>query len=200
METLEYDHNEIANRTKSDDKLFVTFYIDAVEDEEASKKEGMRKFRDAEFIRIIVPGDKKNIVIREVRDDDKQRFEARYAAFKRNEEEVLTGYPLKQWPGIGKAMFEELKYMGFRTVEDVANMSDGTAGKVAGWHILKRRAQTFLEVQAGNAPAEKLQAALGERDATIAAQGSMIAELNNKLNRLLAALPEQKLQEIAAEA
>lgn len=187
MEELEYDHDLIANRTKADAALFVTFFTDAVEDAEKSQQEGRKVFRDAEMIRIIVPGDKRNIVVREVRQDDKQRFADRYERWKKNEEEVLTGYPLSQWPAVTKAQLEELKYFGFRTVEDVANCPDSITTRFVGFQVLKRRAQTFLDVQAQNAPTEKLQAEVKVRDEQIAGMQNVINELQTKVNELLKA-------------
>lgn len=187
MNELEYDHNVFGeNRFKADSKLYVRFYADAVEDTEASKKEGRRVFRDATFIHIQTPGDKRNIVIREARPADLERFQALYERYKQGEEDPVNGYPLKEWPVISKATYEELKYLGFRTVEQVAGASDSVSSKFAGLHALKARATTFLAAMANAAPVEQLQNALAERDAKLAAQQAAIDDMAKQLAALQA--------------
>ncbi len=56
----------------ADDALLVKFYIDSVEDRQASKKEGRPVFKDMEMIDIRVPGSRNNVV-RVAREADKQR-------------------------------------------------------------------------------------------------------------------------------
>ena len=88
---------------------------------------------------------------------------------------------------VTKAQLEELKYFGFRTVEDVANCPDSITTRFVGFQVLKRRAQTFLDVQAQNAPTEKLQAEVKVRDEQIAGMQNVINELQTKVNELLKA-------------
>lgn len=180
---LEYDHMMHAKQYAGDDKLYVRFFMDILPDVEASKATGLRKFRDAEMIQIMVPGSKSNIVIREVRTtekgtgDDDVRFAKLYSQFKAGQGEVLDGYPLKEWPLVNRAMAEELKYLGFVTVEHVAKATDGVIGKHPGLRDLQERAKIWLEAQAGAAPAERLQSELKARDEQIAALQAQMAEI-----------------------
>lgn len=184
METLEYDHNLHQNRHAGDDKLYKRFYKDVLPDAEASKDAGRPKFRDVEMVQIIIPGDKKNIVIREAREDDKVRFAKEYAAFKAGEDEPIDGFPLKEWGQITKSMLEELKYMGFRTVEHVANASDAACSKFAGLQMLKTRAKQWLELQTTSAPLDKLNAEIAKRDEENAAMKAQLAEMQKALAEL----------------
>lgn len=174
---LEFDHNLFSARTAGDSKLLVRFFHDILPDEEASAATGIRKFRDAEFVQIMVPGDKRNITIREVRDDDRTRFAKQYDMFKAGAENQVTGYPLKEWPLATRAVVEELKYLGFTTVEQVAEASDGIVGKYPGLRELQRRAQNWLQAQTSAAPMERLQNELATRDAQIKALQDQIAAL-----------------------
>lgn len=166
---LDYDYTLHQRERAGDEKLYVRFFMDVVPDPEASKEAGMRKFRDAEMIQIQVPGDKRNIVVREVRDDDRERFEEKYTRFKAGEAEQTKGFPLREWSLVTRAMVEELKYLGFYTVENVAQAGEGALGKYPGLRELQRRAQAWLESQQSAAPLERLQSELQSRDEQIAA-------------------------------
>jgi two-component sensor histidine kinase len=184
---LEYDHTIHERERAGDDKLYVRFYTDILFDADASKATGMKKFRDAEMIQIMVPGDKRNIVVREVREDDRERFAKHYAMFREGAEEQITGYPLKEWTGCTRAMAEEFKYLGFRTVEQIAAANDSILSKYPGMREIQTRAKNWLAAQEGAAPLEKMQSALEERDKAIAAQQAQIQEMVKALAELKAA-------------
>lgn len=178
---LEFDHNLFSNRNAGDDKLLVRFYSDILPDEEKSVAEGRRCFRDAEFVQIMVPGNKNNITIREARPEDKERFAKHYAAFKRGEDQQVSGYPLKEWPLVTRAMVEELKYLGFVTVEQIAEVNDSVASKIPGMRQMQQRAQNWLQAQKSAAPMEKLQNELQARDEAIAALQAQMEEMQKAL-------------------
>lgn len=183
---LEYDHTIHERERAGDDKLYIRFSMDVVPDVEATKATGMRKFRDAEMIQIMVPGDKRNIIVREVRDDDRERFPKQYKMFRDGADEQITGYPLKEWTGCTRAMAEEFKYLGFRTVEQIASANDSILSKYPGMREIQTRAKTWLEAQKSAAPLEQLQSALETRDQQIAAQAVQIAEMAKVLAELKA--------------
>jgi hypothetical protein len=177
IDELDYDHNLFIRERAGDDKLYVRFFSEVLPDAVQSELLGIRKFRDADMVQITVPGDKNNIVVREARADDIERFEKQYKQYKSNNEEALNGFPLSQWPLCTRAMVEELKYFGFRTVEHVAQASDSVLGKHPGLRELQRRAVSWLALQKDAAPVEQLQAALETRDQQIAALQAQMAEM-----------------------
>jgi hypothetical protein len=177
LQELEYDHTLHTRDRAGDEKLYVRFFTEVLPDEEASKATGMRKFRDAEMITIQVPGDKRNIVVREAREDDKERFSALYKKFRAGMEDQQGGYPLKEWPLITRAMAEEFKYLGFHTVEQLASANDTTLSKYPGMREVSNRAKTWLQAQADAAPMERLQTELQTRDQQIAAMQQQINQL-----------------------
>jgi uncharacterized coiled-coil protein SlyX len=182
---LEYDYTVHSDRMKADDKLYVRFFMDVLPDDEATKTTGIKKFRDVEMVQIMVPGDKRNITIREARDSDKVRFARHYERFQaNNKEEALDGFPLSQWGLLSKAQTEELRYLGFRTVEHVANANDSVMNKYPGLRELSKRAAAWLQAQANAAPVEKLNSALAERDQTIAAMKAQMDEMQKALAAL----------------
>lgn len=178
---LDYDHNWHERQYGGDEKLYISFRSLAVPDEDATAKEGIKRFRVADLIMIMVPGDKLNIVEREIREDDKERFADRYAKFKAGQsEEAAEGFPLQNWPLVDRAVVEELRYMGFRTVEQVAGASSGIIGKYPGFTQIQARAKNWLEAQQSAAPMEKLQNQLDEQSKQVAALMAQIAEMSKK--------------------
>ncbi len=156
----------------------VRFYKDIIPDLEQTKATGIKKFRDCVMIQIMVPGDRRNIIVREVRDDDKLRFTKHWERFQSSDEETLDGYPLAQWALLSRAQVEELKYLGFRTVENVALANEAAFSKYPGLRELSRRAAAWLEAQNGAAPIEKMQS-------IIDSQAEMLVQLQTQMRALL---------------
>ena len=167
--TLDHDYTWHENQWAGDSKLSVHFFQDVLPDPVASAAAGYRKFRDVEMVTIMVPGDKNNVVTREVRSDDRERFAKHYERFKAGVVEQASGYPLSEWPAMSRAMATELKYLGFHTVEQVANAADGVLGKYPGLREVSARAKNWLLAQEGAAPIEKLQSQVEQLQAQLAA-------------------------------
>lgn len=172
------------DRHRGDENLYVMFYKGHVEDREASLKEGRPIFKDSEFIKIIVPGDKNNIIDRTVREEDKRRFPKQYQAFRNNEEEYISGTPLENWQYLSSAQVAELKYFGVRTVEQLANVNDSTGQNFSGFNKLKKKAAEYIEASASDAPLVQLQAELEERDQKIEEQERTIQDLIARIEAL----------------
>jgi len=183
------------NQSFGDDRLGVIFYNETVEDKERTLEEGRRCFKEREFIRIMVPGDRLNDVVRPVQrtgilpSDDRMRFAKKYAEFKAKGENKVAhdGTPLALWPVISAPFAEELKYLNIFTVEQLAELSDTYVGKIPMGHEWKRKAATFVAALKDNAQVVKIQAALDERDNEIETlkqaikdQGEQIAALMKK--------------------
>lgn len=164
METLEYDHEIFsAAQRESDRNLAVRFYMLPVRNEQRTVEEGRPIFEDTEHVEIRVRGDRNNIVIRPVRETDKQRFREGYRAYKENLQGVINGTPLGEWPIATQSFVEEMKYLGFHTVEQIAEANDTVVSRVPGLQMLKNKARTFLEFSKGAAPLERVQKELEEQ-------------------------------------
>lgn len=154
MDTLDYDHN-LHSTDEGDKKLHVQFYMHFVENPKRTLEEGHPVFDDVPFTRILVPGDRLNIVDRPTRDSDQLRFPMQWMRFQRGQEQRASGTPIAEWPIVTRGQAEELKFLGFTTVEQVADASDNTA--YMGIQTLKAKARAYLETAKGNtAPIEKL--------------------------------------------
>ncbi|HEY3476586.1 MAG TPA: hypothetical protein VGK56_18360 [Anaerolineales bacterium] len=184
METYELDHS-VFQSNKGDESLFVHFYMHFIQDEEKTKEEGRPIFKDTEFVKIFSPGDRSNVIDRPVRPSDTVRFPRQYAAFKNKDNAQAIGTPLDQWPIITRAMAEELKYLGFQTVEQIANARDSVLGTHAGLRDLSHKAKAFIEIAKGNtAPIESMQAELKDAQAQIRARDDALAALTARLDAI----------------
>ena len=172
------------DRHKGDENLYVSFFMHPMQNKAKTLEEGRPIFVDTEYVRIMVPGDKGNVVMREVREDDRQRFPKQYQAFKNDEAEIVEGTPLDKWNVVSSAQVEELRYFGIRTVENLANVTDTNAQKFMGINLLRNKAREYIEAMASDAPIAQLQEELSSRDATIEEQGSLIADLTERLDAL----------------
>lgn len=196
--TIEEQAMNAENVTFGDDRLGVIFYNRTVEDPERTKEEGRKCFKTREFIKIMVPGDRMNIIDRPVQrtgvlpTDDVLRFSRQYEKFKAKEEQAAhDGLPLSLWPAMPGPLAEELKHINVFTVEQLATLSDTYVGKVPMGHAWKKKAEEFVKALTDQAQVSKLQAALAERDARLDAQdkalkdqAAIIEKLQKRLDKL----------------
>lgn len=179
LEELAFDHKVFNDRYLADDKLYARFYQEVMP---AGVVNGIKKFENVEMISIMQPGNKLSMVVRVARPEDKERFAKSYAMFVNGKEEQFDGTPLKEWSAVDSpALLEELKYMGFRTVESVSKASDAACTNYPGMRMLKMRAERWLTLQAEKAPAVALEAALADRD-------KMLASMQEQMDAMKAAL------------
>lgn len=183
MDTADQSTMEMA-MGRGQDNAFVLFYNHPKQDQTRSKEEGRPIFVDTAYVRIMVPGDKDNIVERPVRERDKQRWKAQWTAFQENQEQTVSGTPLSQWPGITRSQVEELKHFGVHTVEALVEMADSHAQKFMGIQALKQRAQDFLDAAQGLGQMETLRQALDSKNEQIAALQEAIKDLSSSVKEL----------------
>jgi hypothetical protein len=174
---LTYEHNpeefnaNTAAAAAADGRLYVEFYWHYVQDKAKSEEEGRPIFRDCEFIRIMSPGDRNNIIDRELSDFDRRRFAQRYAAWKANADASQDiGTKLEEWPLVTRSKVQEYKYFGIRTVEHLAEANDAVATRLPGLQADKEKAKFWLAKTADTKAAEAMKAekqALNERIASL---------------------------------
>lgn len=186
MEEIDYDHHIFdARQSEADKNLAIQFSTKATKNEARSIEEGRAIFEETEFIEIRVRGDRNNIVIRPVREDDKQRFRNAYQAWQRHQATgEHDGTPLSEWPAVGSAMVEELRYLGFFTVEQLAKANDTHIAKVPGLQSFKQKAQLFMEFAKGIAPIDKLQGELEKTNSQLEVATKTADEMSAKYAEL----------------
>lgn len=169
MQTAEFDYTDFHKPRAGDEKLAISFFIKAKQDGEETQKQGRPIFKEHEFIRIMIPGDRGHIIVRPVNDGDRGRFRQQYEHWKKtNGENALNGTPLEAWGILNLAQVEEFRYFGIRTIEQMADLRDDIAQKIPGTQGLKEKAKRAVEIMAGEAPMKKMQAELAKRDEEMA--------------------------------
>ena len=135
-----------------DSALFVQFYTKAVQDNWQTMKQGRPIFVDRLHIRIEIPGNRNSIIDTFATAAHKQRFYRQWQFYqsKHTGDDGVQGTPLSAWSILAASRVEELKAMGFRTVEQVAAASDQNIkniGMTAGIDAFafRDRAKRFLK-------------------------------------------------------
>lgn len=175
---------------QEDDKnLIVSFFIDKKLMGAKSEAAGKPIYEDREYVKIMIKGQDKQIVIEEVRPHHKQKYPIAYMLFQQNKPAPVIGTPIEMLPGVGPSMAHHLKGMHIRTVEDVANVTDENTLQAigAGARDLVRRAKAWLEQT--NEKSLNLQAQLAEKDREAAALKAQIEAFEARFAALEAATP-----------
>ena len=180
-------------RYNDDDKLLVRFFKHPKLNEGKTASEGRPIFEELDYISIMQPGNKDSIIMRPATQIDKQRFAEHFRKYevREGDYEALEGTLLESWPGITRAMAEQLKYLNIRTVEQLANVADSNAQKMMGIQMLKAKAKAYLEASANEAAAEALTAANDKIDQ----QNQTISDLAAKLEQVQAKLDSLEIIE-----
>jgi len=123
--------------------LNVQFFNAYNENEEKSLKEGRPIFDEIPSISIQIPGG--DTTVRRIEPQDIQDYPEKYAAFKAGSEPVTDGTPLSEWPMMPGSAMREFQYLGFKTVEQVANASDEARRKLGTLSKFIKMAKEYLD-------------------------------------------------------
>lgn len=129
---------------KDDAKLLVRFFTDRQKNEFKSAEEGRDIFDEVECISIRVPGSRDEVV-HLVSDEHRMRFAPIYKQWKSDAAAPISGTPLDQWPAASTNFIDEMRMYGVRTVEQLADLSDGVAMNNVGWVTMRTKAAAWLE-------------------------------------------------------
>jgi hypothetical protein len=188
MDVLDTSVFEDAQQARQDEHLLVKFTLETKPDAAATLEQGRAIFKEVEYIHIQAPGSR-NAVARPARPGDKERFPRHYEAFKRRIEMPMEGTPLTEWPLMSRSLVEELAYLGIKTVEQLANVSDTHISGKMGFANFKRQAQEWLEYADADAPSTKLVGQVEALEAQLAARDQTIEQLSRRLDELERAPP-----------
>ncbi len=137
------------------------FHIRAIQNEEASEKQGHPVFRDVEYVEIIAPGNNQRHICR-VQEQHRKMWPEHYKAFKDgNDSELINGFPIDEWPLMTRSAAETLKGVGILALEDLTSASDDNLKSLGpGYLNLKYKAVEFLKSESvAQTQIDKLQAA-----------------------------------------
>ena len=156
----EQSFNDSEGRFSEDKKLFVQFYSRPVQDGLASNEAKRPIFIDADFVKIMVPGDKRTVVDRMASEEDKQRFPQHYARYTAGQSEQTVGTPLEMLPGMTAGKVEEYKHFGIKTIEMLSEASDSVGQQFMQFQQDKTRAKGYLALATDNAAVKEVDSRL----------------------------------------
>jgi len=179
----------------------IRFITQAVEDRNASIKEGHPVFFNVDHV-VLTPQGSKDSVTKVVDDwlttsdaqvreerlpaDWAEKFRSAYEHWKRGEEVPTEGTPLVMWPAISPAEVQACKSIHLLTVEDLAVSNDEAVRRLGmGGLELKKRAKRYLDASAGPgkmlAENQALRQELADTKARAAELESRFAQMEAKL-------------------
>lgn len=108
-----------------------------------------------------------------------------YERWKAGQEAPVNGTPLAAWPGATPHLVKALEPYHIRSVEDLADLTDGTMARIPlpGIRSFRETAKAFLSAQSSTAPIAGEIAALREQNAN---QSREIAELTELIKSMAA--------------
>lgn len=157
-------------RYSEDKKLFVQFYSRPVQDNIATNEKKRPIFVDADFVKIMVPGDKRTVIDRMASDEDKQRFPQHFARYKAGQAEQTVGTPLDMLPGMTAGKVEEYKHFGIKTVEMLAEASDSVGQQFMQFQADKSRAKGYLALAKDDAAIKAIDEKFEKENAALREQ------------------------------
>lgn len=98
---------------------------------------------ESEWIEIIVPGDKTLKVDRVANDIDKRRFSDQYKDFVLSST-MTSGTLIEEMSDLPKGVKQQLAFLGFEFVEQLANASDSVLSTVMGGNQWRSKAKDFI--------------------------------------------------------
>lgn len=142
---------------------------------------GVPQYVDMDFVTITSPGLEKYFSVhRPVTEFDIFSYPQEYKNFKDGQAASVVGMPLSLWPLMTPSQIKEFEYIGVRTVEQVAALSD-TVQSVRAAPKLRQMAKEFLAQAHDTAAQGLLQKQLDDvksaNAAEIAALKAQVAEL-----------------------
>lgn len=166
--------------------LFITFYIEAVENPAETRKAGRPIYEDREMINIKFVGDNKRELSAPAHEKFKrdpgtnewvtyaQYYHRHYDAFKTGEAVKGSGTPLSELPFLTEAKRAELKALNVHTAEALAQLDGANLQRLGIYgRSLKNQAEAYIAAAEKTAPYSKLaeeNAALTARLAALEAQ------------------------------
>lgn len=143
---------DVANSTKDD--CTPIFSLHRKLNQSRTEAAGRPVFDETPYVKILIPGQMKNIVHRKVQDEDKKRWPQQWAAFEAGQKEAVDGTRVEEWPYMTHEHVALLKSINVFTVEQVAGLSDAAQEKLGPLaKDFMERAQAYLS--GGSSEAEK---------------------------------------------
>src|SRR6266550_7895927 len=161
------------------------FFMEPIEDEQATAREGRPIYREVEMIKRIMPSVMQyTIPVNKVTDADRAEFPREYEAFKKGIELAPEGTPIEAWPVLKRANVDELRGLGIRTVEEIAGLDDRGTQRAMGLVGLRKLARGYLDDAEAGALKQALMKENDELKADIARLNKQVEELGAITQRM----------------
>ena len=138
-------------------------------------------YKDTPFVRIMVPGDKTNIIEQPAREHHKERFIRQWLHFQsQNSNGQIIGTALDQWnkdkpEDFNEHQMAELQILKFQTVEQVATATDAQLQRIGmGAAGLRERARGYLTQKNQSESSSELAKTRSELDELKAQMASLM--------------------------
>ena len=172
-------------KTREADGCIPIFHMEIKEDVAESQKTGKRVFKEVPYVKIISPGNDKEIPDFRVNQSHKDRWPAQWAAFQKGEEAPVDGFPLTEWNSATRIEAKLLYSEGIKTVEALVATPDANLQNIGhGLVGLKHRAEAFLKSQDGEIAFQKLSSENEELKTQIETMSEQIKGLEEKIKEL----------------
>ena len=110
-----------------------------------SREAGRPIYEDRDYIRIMIPGQPKQVVDRQVQEKDKIEYAQTWGAYIAGEEAHIIGTPVDHIPGISVSVVKALQHLNIVSVEQMAEANEIALQKVGhGARDLQSRAKAYL--------------------------------------------------------
>ena len=140
-------------------------------------------YKDVPFVRIMVPGDKTNIIEQPVREYHKERFIRQWLYFQsQNDDGQVIGTKLDKWnkdcpEDLSDHQMAELQILKFQTVEQVATATDSQLQRMGmGSAGMRERARAYLSSKNRTENGAELAKTRSELDELKAQMASLMAQ------------------------
>lgn len=178
-----YDITE--SRSKGMERNHVTFRSVSKQDEALTIKEGRPMFVPVDYVTVMSPGDKGNVIDRPARPKDKSLYPAAWQAYKNNQDQdAAQGTLLRAWAlvdptaKLSPERIEELAFFKVRTVEALASVNDDNVKQLGMGAMAEReRARDYLKASKEMSNISAVRSELKKRDEEIAEMKAMLAKV-----------------------
>lgn len=142
----DYDQVDSSGRVTpiKNDRCYPIFTKKFIQNKPESIKQGKIVGEYREMVEVVIAGDRSQSWYGKVTDEHRDRWRPLYDAWKRGEEAPLDGTPLEKFPLIHESFAHQLRALGIRTVEQMANLTDTQAQGFMGGTEWRRKAHEFL--------------------------------------------------------
>lgn len=179
-------YTDMAGNAAKETAGFVFFHEVVDEDKAASAAAGRPIARSRIFIKHITPGDTLLEVDKPMKQGDEMKYPQQWAAFQAKRSQVISGTPLEMWPQLSTKEVFEFKAANIFTVEQLVKLPDQFAAKIMGYHQLKKKAETFLQLANDAQMVEKKDAQITELTGKLAELEKQVRELTSSLSQPVA--------------